>query len=247
MKNRTLYICTFLLLVFLNPLSSKADDFTQTRSSNLFVGSAFIHTKGYGLDFRYGTYANVERIRIIDLDLLYIKHPKEVRVVNQIFDQARPFVYGKMNALLSARISAGNQHVLADRRERNSVRLNLNYSFGFNAGLVKPVHVEIYHLGEDRSRDRITTERYDPNKHTRSDIYGGSSFFNGFDELGFVPGLVGKTSISVEWGNQQSDIRAVEAGIMVDAFLQEIPIFAFIENQSVYVNLFIKYSIGKRW
>lgn len=250
-KKKYISILLFLCIYFAESKFAMSQlteaDYTTTLTHNYITAGLLLHTQGSGLSFRYGRHSNRTMYHYGDLDLLYIKHPKEIKIVNQVFEQAKPFVFGKMNSLLSVRASYGHERTIADRRELQGVKVNLNYSAGINLGLLKPVYLDIIKTTSEPASIYFSTEKYDPEKHSRGVINGGAGFFKGFNEIRMTPGLVIKTSISFEWSNHETDIRALETGIMFDIFSQEIPIFAFAENQSTFINLYLKYSIGRHW
>ena len=42
-------------------------------------------------------------------------------------------------------------------------------------------------------------------------------------------------------------VKALEAGIMIDAYGKKIPIMAFTENKQVFFNFYLTIMLGKKW
>lgn len=80
------------------------------------------------------------------------KHPKEVKLNNNYYENAKPFIFGKLNYLLSWHSGVGRQRVIYSKGERGGVEVRLNYSGGLTLGLVKPVYLVVLN---DRTPDDI--------------------------------------------------------------------------------------------
>ena len=48
-----------------------------------------------------------------------------------------------------------------------------------------------------------------------------------------------------EFGKFNETIHALDAGIMVDAFIKKVPIMAIENNSQIFLTLFVSYRFGK--
>jgi len=57
-----------------------------------------------------------------------------------------------------------------------------------------------------------------------------------------------QTGIGFQWNRKENSYRHLEAGVSIDAFPSEIPIFAKnTDNPQMFFNMYLKYSVGKTW
>ena len=207
-----------------------------------------IHSAGWGIDFRRGKNINAFKKKIYEFEFVGIRHPKQIKSVNPFFENAKSYFYGKTNSLLAFRAGMGRQKQLFGKADRSGVEIRLNYSVGPSFGITKPVYLDIlYPIQNQQFEFNVVTEKYDPDRHRIEDIYGRAAFTNGLDELKVTPGLYGKVGLSFEYGSDDDDIKAIETGIVVDAYSKEIPIMAFIEDDQIFFNFYINILYGKKW
>lgn len=213
-----------------------------------FKGGAHLHTNGWGLNFMYGQNNTRKKSFILTADfVLALKHPKETKVVNPVYEQGNPYIYGKKNSLMAFRPGLGQQYRIADKEESFGVRVDLNYTVGPSLGILKPVYLEIVRNPQDGEPYR-NTERYRPDVHVnQGNIYGGAPFHRGIGEISVEPGISAKSSLSFSWGDNATNYKSLETGVSVDAYLREMPIFAFIDNKQIFVNLYLSFSFGRHW
>ena len=232
---------------------AKAQDFTlyEEVSSILYRREATLgfmtHTSGLGFSARRGLQKTFERKRIIELDLVSMKHTKEDKT--HVFKDSPGFVYGKLNYLTLLRCGYGIQQILYAKADRSGVEVRFNGSVGLSTGILKPVYLDIIiRSGQypfEQSRREPT--RYDPLKHQLSDIYGRSSFGYGMSELTFHPGGYVKSGFSFEFSKNDRSIRSIETGAVLDVFPKALPIMAFTSNNSYYFSLYLAGFFGGKW
>jgi hypothetical protein len=100
-------------------------------------------------------------------------------------------------------------------------------------------------MNNDAIPETQIIEKFSYDQHLQTAyIVGRASFFKGINEISFVPGLYGKFGFMFEFGKFNETIHALDAGIMIDAFLKEIPIMAAYNSQ-VFLTLFVSYRFGK--
>jgi hypothetical protein len=120
------------------------------------------------------------------------------------------------------------------------------YSAGVSWGIIKPVYLDILKSSNFVAKE-IITEKYDPEKHTIDNILGKASFTNGMNELNLNVGGYGKFGFNFEFASSETDIRALEAGVCLDAFLKPVPLMAFIENKPLFLSFYVNILWGKKW
>lgn len=206
-----------------------------------------IHTSGWGFDFRRGKNLTVSKKRMFEAEIVNMKHPKEVRSVNPYFDNAKSFFYGKMNSLMVLRAAMGQQQVLFSKAERSGVEVRLNYTAGLSLGFAKPVYLNILYPTAFEGEYEVVIEKYDPNRHYVDNIYGRAPFTEGIAETRVYPGGYAKLGLTFEYGALADDIKAIEAGITVDAYGKKVPIMAIAENNQVFFNFYINILYGRKW
>lgn len=215
---------------------------------NEYTAGVNIHSYGWGLIFRRGKNVTVTKKRFWEGEFVSMKHPKEIRSVNPYVENAKSYIFGKLNTLLIFRGGYGRQRVLFDKAEKGGVAIRLNYGGGFSLGITKPIYLNI--LVKDLINPyeyHIEAQRYDPERHQVSDIYGRASFTYGMTQLHFYPGLYLKTGLSFEYSKSHEDIKSLEVGMAADIYGQKIPIMAFTENKEVYFIFYINLLFGRRW
>ncbi len=212
-----------------------------------FSAGLNIHSQGWGVDFRRGRNLSVTRKRMLEIELVGMHHPKEIKSINPYYENSKAFVFGKLNSMLVFRTGYGWQRVVASKAEWGGVEIRLNTTAGSSLGLLKPVYLNI--IREDLTRPGyvFSVEKFDPTIHTIDLIYGRANFFRGFDELKPYPGLYVKTGFSLEHGKYNEDVKIVEAGITIDVYGQRLPIMALTRNYQVFFNFYINILYGRKW
>ena len=120
------------------------------------------------------------------------------------------------------------------------------YFAGLAAAILKPVYLSILYPTAIPYKYLVVDEKYDPSKHNSDLIYGRASFFKGFNELKFYPGLDTKLGLSFEYGRKAELVRSIDIGVTADMFLKKVPIMAFNNNNNYFITFFISLHFGKR-
>lgn len=223
------------------------DGQVQVPLTDEFQGGILFHTQGAGLTIRRGVYQNAFRMNLWGADLVLFRHPKEVRTQNPIYENGRPYIYGKQNTLQLFRIWRGGQKLRTEKLRKDAVRFGQMWKYGLSLGVLKPVYLEIGY--PDIPYDYVATERYDPNAHFSDNIYGQASWTYGLDELRVIPGLHASYALDFEYGSERHIQRTMTVGAAVDGFLESPEIFAakFEQNTQLFVTLFATFELGRNW
>jgi hypothetical protein len=206
------------------------------------------HSAGFGVLYRNARHVSVWRKRVIEAEIVSMRHPKQTKIVNeQTTGDAKPFFFGKINYVYVARVGYGMQRVIFGKAEKSGVEVRYNLFVGGSLGITKPVYNDVLVDTDDPNIKTVATKKYDPedpHQQNVSDFYGPGSYFQGFDELTLYPGAYGKFSFSFEYSTVHQKVAIIETGVTADGFLKTIPIMAFTKNNPYYLNLFVSLLWG---
>ncbi|MBT8196311.1 MAG: hypothetical protein HKO56_03480 [Bacteroidia bacterium] len=251
-----IFLLSLVLALFAADLSAQTiidenEDYKPVLYRNEYSFGFMLHSNGWGINFNRGKHITGYKKRMFEFDFVGMKHPKEVKTLQN--ENAKSYVYGKLNTFSILRSSIGEQKLLYSRNTRQGVEVRLNYAVGASFGITKPVYLEIL-VPIDKVQPvdtfpsaRIEVQKYDPDEHFTNNIVGRANFFNGIDELDLHPGLHGKLAISFGYGYLDDDVKALETGMTIDLYPKDIPIMALIDNNSVYFNFYFKLLYGRKW
>ena len=200
-----------------------------------------LNTDGYGISYRQGKRIDFLNKRIIDFDAGTFKDPKEVKLTNQSYTSPGSFVYGKKNFVMYLRGGFGHQRELYKKADLGGVAIRYFYSGGAVISMYKPIY---YRILDPSNNYNMIEEKMDVNKLDPSMIYGKASFFKGFDELRFIPGIYAKGGFNFEYSKEDKLIHAIEIGAQVNIFAKDIPIMDNESNKAIYLSLFASYRFG---
>ncbi|MFT4544593.1 MAG: hypothetical protein ACI9UR_000692 [Bacteroidia bacterium] len=276
MQLKTLFLSIFLLLAYSRvntlaaqdggvqslpqvPKGSVADkikdrsfDDTQVLLKQEFTGGAMIHTRGFGLLLRRAKNKTFLRKRLFELEAVSMEHPKEVKSVNPFYENSNSYNYGELNQVVVTRLGYGRHNVLYAKFDKG-VEIRYLYIGGFSMAWAKPIYLEIGY--PSIPYEYVATERYDPNKtdsdgnllHTQDNIFGRASIFKGIENMQFYPGIYGKFGFSFEYARKQKNVRSLEAGIIIDYYIQDVPMMALIDNDPYYLTFYLAVNFGLKW
>ncbi|HTL80371.1 MAG TPA: hypothetical protein VL651_01630 [Bacteroidia bacterium] len=207
-----------------------------------------VHTNGLGLNYRRGWHVTAASRRVLEIEGVSFRHPKETKVVNQYVDNPKGYFYGKLNSVFILRAAFGYQNTIFSKPEKNGVEVRYVTMLGFSLGLAKPVYLDIIESNPSPHGDPlIVTERYDPTKHFQDNIYGRGPFLRGIGETTIYPGMYAKFGLNFEHGPLDDDIRFIETGIILDGYLKGIPMMANDHPNQFLLSLYLNFSFGSRW
>jgi hypothetical protein len=130
------------------------------------------------------------------------------------------------------------------KKNHGSIAIRYFYSIGPSIALQKPIYYKILVPVND-SLYIEREEKFNPDIHTSGDISGKASFFTGIDEIGIIPGAFIKTGFNVEFSQSENIIHTLEAGVMFQAYLNNLDLMAVDDNQQFLFVLFLSYRFGK--
>jgi hypothetical protein len=203
----------------------------------------FLNSNGFGGDFSYAKRINARNHTLYQVEFLYLKHPKEVRLSNSFYSN-KSFVFGKTNSFYELRGQWGRSSELYRKNDAGGVSIKYFYSAGPTIGLLKPIYYEILYATGVPYEFYTRVEKFNTSVH-QSSIFGRASFFEGIDEISIIPGASAKFGFTFEYSRRDININALEIGAGIDVFTREVPIMATENNQFFFLNLFVGYRFGK--
>ncbi|MFT7297529.1 MAG: hypothetical protein ACI81S_000669 [Sphingobacteriales bacterium] len=212
-----------------------------------FSGGPIIHSGGWGMTLRYSKLTVKEVKLLYELDIVNLKHPKEIKIVNPFREEARSYVFGKKNVFIPIRTGIGSDKLLFDKAMKSGVEVRVSGVAGLSHGIIKPVYLRIL---KDVPSSNTQVERYDETRHNRQNILGSAGFFEGIDQIGYLPGLFVKGGLSFDWGKDDEKIKALEVGAVIDAYISQAPILATFngsENKQYFITFYATVLFGKKW
>ncbi len=207
------------------------------------TGGATLHTLGMGANFRKGVNKSYFTSRIFEVEVVSMKHPKQVKVI--AYYTAKSFVYGKLNHVYMLRAGYGYKKLLNRKPYWGGVELRALYMGGASIAFAKPVYLYFYDLNYQYRYE----EKYDPEKpaHSSEFIYGRAPFTDGIWETKIYPGVYAKGALNFEFGKLNTKIRALEVGGVVEFFPIAVPIMAYRPKHNVFATFYLNFSFGKRY
>jgi hypothetical protein len=135
------------------------------------------HSAGWGIQFRRSFNLTGYKKLMLEGDYVSMKHPKEVKSVNQSFDNARSYVYGKLNNFTILRLGVGRQRTFFSKGDRNGVEIRAIYSGGLSMGVLKPVFLQILEPTGTLGQFDLSVQRYDPKRTLRRQYLWTSTIY----------------------------------------------------------------------
>lgn len=247
-----MYRCTFILIFIVISLSAfsqgELNDEVLVVTGNEKSYAVLINSNGWGFNLRRGKRLDGFRKRILDFDLAYIKHPKEIKTQNPYSDNQKRFVFGKLNTLVTLRAGIGIQKEIYSKFDKGGIAIKYFYEGGLSLAILKPQYYQVVDSEKVSGNRQIiyTSDKlFDYNIHQVSDIYSRSAFVVGLNETKIKPGLFVKFGLSFVYSNLNEAINALEAGVILDFYASNLPIMATKKNEPYIISLFVSYRFGR--
>jgi hypothetical protein len=209
--------------------------------------------RGFVPGVEFGRLRSYYRTTYYHLSLGELKHPKEQRqsADPRVSRSFRPWVYGKQNNFFVARGAWGVKRYYSEKARQRGVAVGISYAIGPTLGILKPYYLALQSTTNDPSPERrIVHERYTAETAElfldNTKIVGASPFTKGFSQASVLPGGNASIAFHMDWGAFDEFVKALELGIMVDAFPKPVPILVSEANSPVFFNFFINLQLGKR-
>ncbi len=239
-----------LLGVLLFPAFSWGQKPAMQRNYAMFRQEAYgglnFNTNGWGGSFYYSKHRTAFLKTLYTADLSFIKHPKEYKIFNPLDENSKSYVFGKMNSFATLDLGYGRKKIFYEKLREKGVQVSVNWTVGPSIGFVKPVYLEILKFNGIEVVG-IAEEKYDPESHNLTNIYGRAPNTRGISEMKFAFGAFLKTGINFEFSPVREGIKAVELGGKLSVYPQRVPIMANIDNKFLFTELYISLQVGKKY
>ena len=221
-----------------------------------YTVEAAVRTNGWSVGFNWGTLQTYYKTTYWHASIGEITDPREHSVnANVPSDRIQTYVFGKQNSFFQLRGGWGAKRYFSEKAKEKGVALGINYSYGVSLGILKPYYLDLYETNTQGNYNIVST-RYSKETADRfldgSLVYGASSFFNGFDNVTFVPGAYGRVGVHLDWGAYDAFAKAIEVGVAIDAYPQKVPIMAPTliytpaDNRAIFIGFYAALIFGKR-
>jgi hypothetical protein len=218
-------------------------------------GGLVIRTNGWGGSYIKGKNKGAFKVRQVSYDFNFVKHEKEIKSYFQD-PSARPYVFGKQNAMYNFKLNYGYKKVIAEKLRKSGVQVSYTWGMGPSLALLRPIYLEVLIIDPNLNGYSLSTEKFDPSKHFVDNIYGRASNFNGLGEMTFVPGFSAKTSMSFEYSNYRDGIKGFEIGMSAEAYPKRIEIMSNqilatlpdgAKNHWLFVSGYVHFYMGRKY
>lgn len=207
----------------------------------------YAHTSGFGFGVTKAYSPTVFKKRIMEAEILNMKSPKEIRTVYPFADNSKSYVYGKLNYFFLIRAGYGYEKLLNRKPYWGGVEVRYLYHVGASLGFTKPIYLYIINYSPNSSEYSLTTEKYDPASHFYDNIWGRAPFTYGLNQTVLHPGLYGKFGFQFDFGADNDRVKALETGVVLDAYPDAIKIMAFNNPKNFFLTFYLSLNLGKRY
>lgn len=220
-------------------------------------------SNGWGFFGERSKILNIYKTRVIQFGFGEIKHWKETKQnaeftflsTNTNLESPKNFFYGKQNQFFVLRAGYGYRKIIADKAEKNGVRVSMTYLGGISLGLLKPYYLNLAYQVEDNDPDFqtyvVVSQKYSEKNHDKFldwySIAGASGFKYGLREIEPVPGVYGKFGLNFDWAGKPQFVKGLEAGVTMDIYYKRIPIMVLDDNRFLFMAAYVSFQFGKRW
>ena len=239
-----------LLVVFLHCLFTEniaqlpAQYQNQARLTKEIWGGLNLHSMGFGLTLNYAKFKTYKKKKFYTLDFVGMHHEKEYKIFGSVDENAKKYVYGKLNSFYAMRLGVGKRKMIFEKLRDNGIQIALNWSTGPSIGITKPIYLEVLKIDGYGKVIGISVEKYDPESHNLHNIYGRGPWARGLSEARFHPGGFLKMGIEFEYGSEREIIKAIEIGTTIDVFPSKIPIMSSANNKFLFPTVYLNIMMG---
>jgi hypothetical protein len=227
------------------------------RKERAFEARAY--TNGGLIGMNFGKIKTYYKTNYYHLSIGYLKDPREKRQNRNLSfsfpERSKAFAFGKQNSVINLRGGIGRKRFISEKAKRKGIAVGYDYQIGPSIAVLKPYFLELlYTLENGGVTDRVLrTEKYSPENAqkftTYNEVFGGAGYFQGFDDLSFVPGIQAQIGVFFSMGAFDKYVKALEIGIMADIYSKKLPIMVETEdvsNKPYFINFYVKFVMGKR-
>ncbi len=215
-----------------------------------------LHENGAAIAYNIGEIKSYNTTKFYHIELGYIRDIREKAQTRfSTLGRSGSFTFGKVNSFINLRGGFGTKKYLSEKEKRNGLAVGYVYEFGPSIALLKPYFLDLI-VVEVINDEQVAMIRSESFSEENADIFldpgsisSRSSFFRGFDQIKVRAGLQAKLGLHLGLGAFDEYVKAFETGIMVDAFVNRIPILAETEevsNSRFFFKLYLNFQFGRR-
>jgi hypothetical protein len=211
-----------------------------------------LNSNGYGGYYSFSTPIDYRHRRFIEAEYNYMKSPKEVKIINPIFNSltVRKFVFGKTHSAHNFKFGYGYNRMIFEKRDKNSISIHCSGSGGVSLGISKPIYYEIVDSVKTINDYQVAYTSYyriDINiQNNATDILGKAPIILGMNEIKLHPGIYVKFGLSFDFSKDVMKAKILETGCIYDFYLRPVEIMAGQESSN-YLYLYISYIFGNKY
>lgn len=232
------------------------------------------HSNGFAIAANFGKLKTYYKTRYYHFEIGELRHIKEFR---QSFDlkipntniTSRSYAFGKQNNFYVLRVGIGEKRYFSEKARKRGLAVGMSYEGGGSLGILKPYYLKIRRYTDTGPNPQNVNDEKFSEENARfflntDNIYGSAGFGKGLGELSLMPGIHGKVAVHFDWGAFDEFVKAIEVGLMVDAYYKKVPILIDdaelstlsttlnieprnVQNQPFFINFFLNVQLGKRW
>ncbi len=161
----------------------------------------------------------------------------------------RPLVYGKQNVFFQTKFGFGQQYLIGGKSNKNGVAVMAVYGGGLSLGLLKPYYIEKL----DPRTNQVIDIRWQNDKSYTDTLFldqstqaNSAGLFKGLNEIKIRPGVFAKTGLRFDWARFNETITALECGVNVEYYPQEIAIMVNNGTRRLFANFYVSLNFGRR-
>lgn len=214
-----------------------------------FALGASLHTQGFGLDImQYRLVGKKDELFFLyQLSSLTDTREQVVRNDN-LYESAKNFVFDKKNYCYTLSAVCGIQRIVNPLDSFSQFSIRLGLGLGPVLAFLKPYYIDYFLPNPGNPNLGSAVPRpYNHKEMEFTDIIGASDFFKGFDKLTIVPGIRARAHVIFNFAGSNLYIRAVQAGMQLDAYFSPVEILDQSKDQSFFIQGSIGFLIGNSW
>lgn len=176
-----------------------------------------------GLSFRQsrllsGTLFGLPQYRYISVELVNVKHPKELR--SSTNNVGSGYLDGKENYLFVLRPQYGREVKLFGRSSDEGIAVSAILAAGPSLGIIKPYYLEVSYGNQTRTVPASQVNGFAT--ATGETVTGAGGFFQGIGQSKLTVGLNVKAALSFELSAFRNNTTGIEIGFLTEIFPSKI-------------------------
>jgi len=208
-----------------------------------------IHSQGFGAGFKIGRIKSINVTRNWEAEFISLHSLKEIKTLNLMQYNTRPFVYGKLNSAFALRFGYGEERRIFGKPYWGGVETRWTYELGASLALLKPYYyyVTVYkELSDGTYWETIEEQTFD-NKEEWIEIMGKSAFTKGLGEIRLSPGIHASGGLSFEFWKSRARVQAINLDVKAEFFPLGVSIMDSERNRRFFLTFMLSYNWGSRF